>query len=272
VHSRPGSTRPTRAIALAILAATVLTLGTAACGGDDKADEPDTTTTEKAGTTTTAAPDDGDGGGSGTSSVWTQDAAEFRGQDGSTHDLTCTPDGEADSVWGAGTYTDDSSVCTAAVQSGLITFDEGGAVTYEIAPGLQEYEAGTANGVTSTRFGPFAGSFTFPDAPPGSVDFALGPESWARNATEYRGQDGTTFTIGCSADGPLGSAWGTDTYTDDSSICTAAVHSGVITVEDGGSVVIEIAPGQASYQGSSANGVTTSDYGAFDGSFTFPPT
>jgi hypothetical protein len=95
---------------------------------------------------------------------------------------------------------------------------------------------------------------------------------WAGNATAYRGMTGAPIPFVCPPNGTPGSLWGTGTYTDDSSICTAAVHSGVITVEDGGSVVIEIAPAQASYQGSSANGVTTSDYGAFDGSFTFPPT
>jgi hypothetical protein len=264
------TSRPARRlIALACLSS-VLVLGTVACGDDD---EPAATTTTAAReTTTTATPDDGDGATGSATSVWTQDATQYRGQDGQTYDLDCTPDGKADAVWGAGTYTDDSSICTAAVQSGLITFDDGGSVTYEIAPGLAEYEAGTANGVTSTRYGAFEGSFTFPDAPPGSVDFALGPESWGRRGTDYRGRNGETFSIGCAGGGPLGSAWGTDTYTDDSSVCTAAVHSGLISVDEGGTVVIEIAPGQSSYQGSSAHGVTTSDYGAFEGSFTFPPT
>jgi hypothetical protein len=173
-------------------------------------------------------------------------------------------------VWGAGTYTDDSSVCTAAVQMGLIGFDDGGSVTYETAAGQAEYDAGTAHGVTSSRYGSFAGSFTFPDAPPGSIDFALGPETWSRNATEYRGQDGTTVTVPCAAGGPTGSAWGTGTYTDDSSVCTAAVHAGLITVEEGGTVVIEIAPGQSSYRGSTAHGVSSGDYGSFEGSFRFP--
>jgi hypothetical protein len=250
-----------------------LLLGVAACGGDD--DEPAASTTTTAAereTTTTAEPADGDGASGGEASVWTQDAVQYRGQDGQTYQIDCTPGGEPDSVWGAGTYTDDSSICTAAVQSGLITFDEGGAVTYEIAPGLDEYEAGTANDVTSSRYGAYEGSFTFPDAPPGSIDFALGPESWARRGTDYRGRNGETFTIGCAPGGPLGSVYGTGTYTDDSSVCTAAVHSGLITEADGGTVVIEIVPGQSSYQGSSANGVTSSDYGAYEGSFTFPPT
>ena len=64
--------------------------------------------------------------------------------------------------------------------------------------------------------------------------------------------------------------WGTDTYTDDSSVCIAAVHAGLITEDEGGRVVIEIAPGEESYTGSEANGITSTDYGSWSGSFTFP--
>lgn len=263
-----------RAVSLpAVGAVALLALALTACGGDDEA----TPTTAKAtrqsttteATTTTA-------GGSDTKTTvavgdpsWAANATEFRGQDGTTHDQECppNPDEQAGSVWGAGTYTDDSSICTAAVQSGLITFTEGGTVTFEIAPGLDEYEGGTANGVTSSSYGSWDGSFTFPDAPPGSVDFAAGAESWGVNMTSKRGKDGTKATVSCSADGTAGSVWGRGPYTDDSSVCTAGVHAGVITLSEGGEVTVEIKPGQQSYKGSTAHGVTSSDYGAFDGSY-----
>jgi hypothetical protein len=246
----------------------------AGCGDDD--DKADTTTTSKASTTTTAKADDTTTTASETKTTtatsdpsWAATAAQFRGQDGSTHTQACTPnpDEQKGSVWGAGTYTDDSSICTAAVQSGLITFAEGGEVTYAIAPGLAEYDAGTANGVTSQRYGQWSGSMTFPDAPPGSVEFTTGAESWQRNAADRRGQIGERFTVTCSAGGPLGSLWGSGPYTDDSSVCTAGVHAGVITLAEGGDVTVAIAPGESSYEGSTANGVTSSNYGAFDGSF-----
>jgi hypothetical protein len=63
--------------------------------------------------------------------------------------------------------------------------------------------------------------------------------------------------------------WGTDVYTDDSSVCTAAVHVGKITIDAGGPVEIEIRPGQDSYQGSQRNGITTLGYPRWDGSFVF---
>ena len=73
----------------------------------------------------------------------------------------------------------------------------------------------------------------------------------------------------CPADGTLGSVWGTDVYTDDSSVCTAAVHLGLINELDGGLVVIQISDGLEAYEGTSANGVTSGSYAAWSGSFTF---
>ncbi len=65
-----------------------------------------------------------------------------------------------------------------------------------------------------------------------------------------------------------GAVWGTDLYTDDSSVCRAAVHAGVITAS-GGKVTVYPYVGQDSYNGSERSGVYWSDYGAFPGSFGF---
>ncbi len=95
-------------------------------------------------------------------------------------------------------------------------------------------------------------------------------DGWALSPGTYRGQDGLRVAYECSPGGDLRTVWGTDTYTDDSSVCTAAVHAGLITQDEGGRVVIEIAPGEESYEGTEANGVETNDYGSWDGSYTFP--
>jgi hypothetical protein len=58
-------------------------------------------------------------------------------------------------------------------------------------------------------------------------------------------------------------------YTDDSSIATAAVHAGLITVRDGGVVTIEIRQGAGEYEGSVSNGITSKTWGPFPGSFVF---
>jgi hypothetical protein len=240
----------------------------AACGGSDDDEATDTTapatttTVDGSGSSTTASPGEED--------VWDQTATEHRGENGERFTIDCPPDGTEHAIWGVETYTDDSSICTAAVHVGLITFDEGGEVEYEIAPGLDEYESGIGNDVTSLRYPQYAGSFIFPDAPPGSGDFTIGPETWQRTAAQYARDEGERVTHACAPGGPTGQIWGTDTYTSDSSICTAAVHAGLISVEEGGPVIIEIAPGADSYEGTTANGVTSNSYGTWGASFTFP--
>ncbi|KAA0234891.1 MAG: hypothetical protein EDR02_07590 [Actinobacteria bacterium] len=92
---------------------------------------------------------------------------------------------------------------------------------------------------------------------------------WELTAVPYRDRVGETVEIECPPDGEPTTIWGTGTYTDDSSICTAAVHAGLITLEDGGDVSIEVTEGEESYEGSEANGITSTDYGAWDGSFVF---
>lgn len=98
-----------------------------------------------------------------------------------------------------------------------------------------------------------------------------GPETinWETNAISYRDR-GALVDLICP---PLGDEsfrliWGTDIYTDDSSICTAAVHAGAIT-PNGGAVTIEMLPGQASYTGSNRNGVNSANWGNYPSSFRF---
>ncbi len=101
-----------------------------------------------------------------------------------------------------------------------------------------------------------------PTAPPGAV-------AWATTAADHRGQNGQRFTYACPAGGSPSRARGTDVYTDDSSICTAAVHAGRINPSIGGAVTIEIKPGQNSYMGTGRNGILSEGYGAWTGSFVF---
>jgi len=67
--------------------------------------------------------------------------------------------------------------------------------------------------------------------------------------------------------GTRGPIWGTDVYTIDSLIATAAVHSGVLRPGQTRLVKVTILSGQDQYLGSTRNGVTTHDYGPFGGSF-----
>lgn len=238
-----------------------------ACGGDD---EPvvSTTTTTTASTTTAADGDKVDEGGQDEADVesWRQTAGPYRGKNGDTVEIECDPGGAEANVWGTNVYTDDSSICTAAVHQGLITFDDGGTVTIEIAEGEAEYIGSDANGVTTSSYGAWSGSFVFPDADPLDVAATI---DWGRSARFYADRDDTEFTVDCEPGGTPGNVWGTGTFTDDSSICTAAVHDGLITNADGGEVRFRLVPGQDSYSGSEANGVLSKDYGEWGASFVF---
>ena len=92
---------------------------------------------------------------------------------------------------------------------------------------------------------------------------------WDATAREKQTALDRDFAYHCPANGRVTDVWGTDTYTDDSSVCSAAVHAGLITAEQGGTVTIRIKPGQAFYEGSDRNGVSSQDYGPWDRSFIF---
>ena len=91
--------------------------------------------------------------------------------------------------------------------------------------------------------------------------------NWDATPRPFRGQNNKQLRFNCPPNGSARRVWGMDVYTDDSSICTAAVHAGGITLAGGGQVTIEIRPGQAVYRGTTRNGITSFDYDDWDGSF-----
>lgn len=248
------------------------------------------------------------GAGAAEEISWSTQADSMRGQIGQQFAFYCPPRGMISSrLWGTGSYTDDSSICTAAVHAGLISRHNGGEVVIEIRQGLPYYRGSHRHGLSSKDYGSFDGSFIFvsgreeprpysgerhevipvpggfipvPQAPGVPGDPSLRTErhrppaaseiSWTTTAGSLRGQIGQRVTYFCHGGGTLSSRlWGSRVYTDDSSICTAAVHAGLITPYNGGEVTIEILPGQRSYHGSRHHGVVSKGYGSFGGSFMF---
>lgn len=192
---------------------------------------------------------------------WGRNVTEFRGQNGRHLTLVCPPGARSrGDVYGTDAYTDDSSVCTAAVHAGVITPDRGGVVTVVIDRGREAYEGTPRNGVDSRSFGKFSGSFTFAQkGPEGQVD-------WGTSAAGLSLVN-RPLTVICPPQGKSTAVWGTDTYTDDSSICSAAVHAGVITFEAGGRVTIEDVGAQESHTGSERNGVSSREFASWPRSF-----
>jgi hypothetical protein len=86
---------------------------------------------------------------------------DLRGMNGTRYRFRCPPGKpDANLLTGSGTFTDASSICTAATQAGAIRAASGGPVTIEIRPGLNFYAGGVRNFVRSNSYAaPWAGSF-----------------------------------------------------------------------------------------------------------------
>ncbi len=208
--------------------------------------------------------------GEGTPTTWEASATSLNGTDGKTFTLACSPGGTARSVWGSDIYTADSSICTAGVHSGLITYQQGGTVTIEVRPGRSIYGCSERNGVTTSPYGSYPHIFVFKTPSTEAVVRAAEdqtPVLWNTSASMVSFETGKTYKFKCPSSGKESTVWGTDIYTLDSSICNAAVHAGKLTMESGGSVTIELRPGESSYKGSTRNGIKTNDYGQYGHSF-----
>ncbi len=91
---------------------------------------------------------------------------------------------------------------------------------------------------------------------------------WDTTAGSHRCQVSAEFQYLCPPGGVIARVWGTGIYTDDSSVCSAAVHAGRISPAQGGTITIQMQPGQKSYSPSSANGIDSISYGEWACSFS----
>lgn len=83
----------------------------------------------------------------------------FRGQNGQVFYFEVTGNRNAGQVWGAGLYTDDSSLAAAAVHAGVLRDGETGVVKVTILPGAPGYQGAFRNGVGSGNWGGWDGSY-----------------------------------------------------------------------------------------------------------------
>ncbi len=175
-----------------------------------------------------------------------------------TTTCSCPAEYSNSAVWGSGPYTADSNICTAARHSGAVA-QGGGAITVTMTAGQANYSGSSAYGVNTSNWGSYGSSYVVARAYAGGG----GGQACGRMPS---GQD--VYVCSCAPGGSSGSVWGTGPYTDDSNICQAAIHAGVISA-GGGNVRVLRAPGLDAYRGSAWNGITTSDYGNWGRSITF---
>jgi hypothetical protein len=90
-----------------------------------------------------------------------------------------------------------------------------------------------------------------------------------RTLDRWRDEPGSVYSYICPPGCARGSLWGTDVYTSDSKLCTAAAHAGRISLEEGGQIWVENLPGQQEYQGTERNGVSSGDWPSWSRSYQF---
>jgi hypothetical protein len=84
--------------------------------------------------------------------------------------------------------------------------------------------------------------------------------------TGLRDQIGKTFAFKVTGSADR-SIWGTETYTADSGLATAAVHMGVLKIGETGIVRVTIVPPPPTFAGTTQNGLTSSSYGSYPGAY-----
>ncbi len=93
------------------------------------------------------------------------------------------------------------------------------------------------------------------------------PIAWNTVANGFKNDAGQIYKFRCPEHGVEQMIWGSDIYTLDSSICTAAVHAGLFTLASGGVVTVEFRPGRLTYGSTVRNGITSRTYGEYPHSF-----
>jgi len=164
--------------------------------------------------------------------------------------------------WGTDVYTTDSSLTAAAVHSGVLKIGERGVVRVTILPGQSSYSATSRNGVMSSSWGSWGVSFKVERAyavlRSSAVEIQL--TSGSLNLTAADIGKVMYFEVVGTADS---SAYGTDIYTGDSWLPTAAVHAGALKEGEKGVVRVTVLPGQEDYAATTRNGVSSFHWGSY---------
>ena len=200
----------------------------------------------------------------------------YRGKNGTVYTFKVTGR-KSGNVWGGNNniYTDDSDIATAAVHAGAVKDGQTTTIKVKVIAGQSSYTGSTRNGVTSNNWGKYDGSFQIMTENTGgntggtsSGQNTSTAQNAPNNMKNYRGKNGTVYTFKVTGR-KSGNVWGgnNNIYTDDSDIATAAVHAGVVKVGQTATIKVKVMAGQSSYTGSTRNGITSSNWGKYDGSY-----
>src|SRR6185503_14667243 len=115
----------------------------------------------------------------------------------------------------------------AGVHAGVIQAGRPGIATILITAGADTFPASDRNGVKTQAYGPYGMAYVFDrSGSPGQID-------WSTTAVGIPETFTTSIPLVCPGGGSMTHPiWGTDVYIEDSSICTAALHAGIVTRSD----------------------------------------
>jgi hypothetical protein len=200
-----------------------------------------------------------------------------------TGTCTCGPGAGGGNVWGTAQYTTDSSLCAAARHAGEIG-ETGGLVSFLVSDGCSSYLGSVRNQVSSSAWGSYGNSVSFPRVsdPDCSQAFRGGASAQAPPPPPIGAQRTQTACPAVLPPEPppktlchcypgnlaVGPVWGSGPYALDSNLCAAALHAGAI-LPTGGSVEVEVIAGCARYPGGTARGITGRGSEGTDRAFRF---
>lgn len=211
----------------------------------------------------------------------------YRDNVGETYAMSVTGSTIGSTVWGTGPFTDDSYIPKAAVFSGSVADGATSTLYLQMMGSQTSYDAGTANGVTTSSYGPWPGSYDFVAMPQSTIIASTGSlvmqspgaafsKAFSTNGLSL-GSGLTGLTIGSSTntagvsidaldigiDGPVGITGGSVAINRDlsssSTIDVAALTgdlslSGAISTSDTSSNAIVLNAGKNAAAGTSTGG------------------
>ncbi|CAH1270202.1 CRISPLD1 [Branchiostoma lanceolatum] len=163
-----------------------------------------------------------------------------------------------DQVIGTLWYDARSSICQAGVHYGAVT-NSGGLVDVTNKDEIPFFTGSYRSGITSIGTLTPARAFMISRVGVMQADCRTTVDQYC----PYRGRPIHCPRFYCPpacASYQYARVYGTGTYTDNSSICRAAIHAGVLQDYAAGYVDVWAGKGRTSYRGSSQNGVTTESY------------
>jgi beta-lactamase regulating signal transducer with metallopeptidase domain len=186
-------------------------------------------------------------------------------------------------VWGSDAYSDDSTLARAAVHAGVLGVGQEAVLRVTMLKGPAAFTSSTRHGVTTSswdnRGGTYAGcrieplpagvhvrtaatAITPAGAVQGLVQLGVSMTSIIDDPgtmTEYAKRRGQPLLIRVTGTNN-GTVWGSELFTSDSDLSTAALHSGIVQLGQTAVIKVTMEDGLRKFTGTTRYGVTSYDW------------